>query len=528
MLEHDDRYITIIDSSIIKRADYSRLLAVILKNKVDELKNILEGSDYLINETPRRYEGKTLLFQACKNNLVGCAQVLLAHGARSDIICNQQFLAIDAACETCNPELIKLMYHNPTEIEFSCWILSFIKACCGQDVDAVSLAVEDLVAITLVPCENYDLSSIQAFITDVYKTRSAEGVIKFFLDESMRDSAANAVEEHCMTVSLEVSWLRRCVAVFKTKRPYLWTDIIKSFIKSDCINDLKLLLSVVPVSLIGRHISLALGSASASGSAPIVNLLLAYGADPNFQDSSGETSLHRAHHSTAQILLDHGANIHALDKKGATPLHQACASGESALVDVLLSSGANIAARTNDRSTALHMVCAVDYRGHRCSRLEIVRHLLDRDATVINAVDGRGYTALMSIGLDIDRELSTLLLERGANPNVYYDDGRTLLLRALHYYSRSKARDHARLLVKYGADVNLGHDDNHETPLMLACLLRKLDLKLVKILLDAGADIDAPADSTGKSVYSLIATSPEHGELRKLCELYISIKPVLK
>ena len=227
MLEHDDRYITIIDSSIIKHVDYSRLLAVILKNKVDELKIILDGSDYLINETPRRYECKTLLFHACKNNLVDCVKVLLAYGARTDIMCNQQFLAIDAACETCNPELIKLMYHNPAEIEFACWILSFIKACCGQDVDAVRLAVENLVAIRVVPCDNYDLPSIQAFITDVYKTQSAEGIIKFFLDESKSDSAGNAVEEHGMTVSLDVNWLRRCVAVFKTKRPYLWADIIK-------------------------------------------------------------------------------------------------------------------------------------------------------------------------------------------------------------------------------------------------------------------------------------------------------------
>ena len=125
-----------IKPAVKKQIKYSKFLTVILGNKNDELKKLLEESEYLINETPtgKMYEGKTLLFQACQLERIECVKLLLAHGALTDIICNQCF-AIDAACESCNPELIKLLHHNLTEIEFACWFMSFRKACNSKNDD---------------------------------------------------------------------------------------------------------------------------------------------------------------------------------------------------------------------------------------------------------------------------------------------------------------------------------------------------------------------------------------------------------
>lgn len=522
-LEQGDQESNVIVSSIKKKVKYTKLFAVLLRNNVDELQKLLEGSEYLINETPtdKMFAGKTLLYKACQLARIECVKLLLAYGARTDVICDQ-FLAIDAACETCNPELIKLLYHNPIGIEFSCWILSFIKGCCNQDIDAVRLAVEVLQKIAFVPCENYDFLSLQAFVATLYANLSTEGVISFFLGLPKNNDIAHDTMLHNISISTEVSWLRHCVAVFKKQYYYSWAHLIDDFIKSNNTNDLRLLPSIVPGGLIGRHISYCLGMASALGSVEIVAVLLEYCTDLHYRNPHGDTALHRTHVSNAQQLIDHGAQIEAINRNEATPLHRACASGELAFVELLLNNGADITAVTRHGYTPLHLVCTEDSTG---SRLGIVRALLERDITLINAVDDRGQTALMRIELDKNTEMSNLLLQYGANTNLYYDDGTTLLLRAVNF--SQQAPDHIHLLLQHGADINQGNRITGKTPLLKACQALN-GPELVKLLLDAGADVDAPADDNGNSVLTILADSPGYGRVRSLCEQYINTQPVMK
>ena len=84
-----------------------------------------------------------------------------------------------------------------------------------------------------------------------------------------------------------------------------------------------------------------------------VRLLLAHGADPNFHDDAGWTSLHYAAYfgSEAVILgelLDHKANINAVNDRGITALYLASATGHEHQVKLLLVSGADrgIASKT--------------------------------------------------------------------------------------------------------------------------------------------------------------------------------------
>lgn len=87
--------------------------------------------------------------------------------------------------------------------------------------------------------------------------------------------------------------------------------------------------------------------------------------------------------------------------------------------------------------------------------------------------------------------LVNYLLQNGAKPNLYGNDGRTALLIAAGNGDKLMVR----VLLKAGADMDQG-DNNGTTPL-IAAVLSKRD-QVVKLLLDAGAD-HTIEDYTGRS-----------------------------
>jgi hypothetical protein len=82
---------------------------------------------------------------------------------------------------------------------------------------------------------------------------------------------------------------------------------------------------------------------------PIVDLLLAYGADANATDDHGWTQLHCANRGGScdrqillgKALLDHGADINAVTKTGLSPLFAAFSWGSGELCALLLEHGAD-------------------------------------------------------------------------------------------------------------------------------------------------------------------------------------------
>ncbi|XP_035664873.1 serine/threonine-protein phosphatase 6 regulatory ankyrin repeat subunit A-like [Branchiostoma floridae] len=109
---------------------------------------------------------------------------------------------------------------------------------------------------------------------------------------------------------------------------------------------------------------------------PIIELLLAYGADPNHESKDGSSLLHlavkRGKMKTVGVLVQAGTNRAALDREGRSPLHLAAADGHSELVDLLCLPEV-LNSPDKDGLTALHL--AAD-RGS----LTTVRALLDAGA----------------------------------------------------------------------------------------------------------------------------------------------------
>ena len=89
----------------------------------------------------------------------------------------------------------------------------------------------------------------------------------------------------------------------------------------------------------------ALHFAAVKGHAPMVDLLLKRGADPNVRDGDNSTPLHDCcaggYRDIAYYLLDRGADVNAQDDDGDTPLHQACNGDHGEVVALLLQRGAN-------------------------------------------------------------------------------------------------------------------------------------------------------------------------------------------
>lgn len=116
--------------------------------------------------------------------------------------------------------------------------------------------------------------------------------------------------------------------------------------------------------------------------------------------------------------------------------------------------------------------------------LDKVRELLDAGADP-NAHDEHGSGTLLTF----HPPMIEYLLSRGADPNVQKNQAGASVLAGL---SNANQLECVRLLLQAGADVNRGRDESGETPLHHALVSLSSDrAPLVKLLLEHGADPNA-------------------------------------
>ncbi|KAH8491352.1 hypothetical protein H0E87_023482 [Populus deltoides] len=257
-----------------------------------------------------------------------------------------------------------------------------------------------------------------------------------------------------------------------------------------------------PADAVDFHGKTLLHLAISQSRADIVQLLLEFEPDVEFQSQSGYSPLEAAARSgealIVELLLARRASTERSQSSTWGPIHLAAGGGHLEVLRLLLLKGANVNALTKDGNTALHL--AVEERRRDCARL-----LLASGAKADIRNNGDGDTPLhIAAGLG-DENMVKLLLHKGANKDIRNKNGKIA-------YDIAAEHGHARLfdalklgdslciaarkgevrtinrLIENGAAIN-GRDQHGWTALHRAAFKGKTDA--VRVLIEKGIDVDA-------------------------------------
>jgi ankyrin repeat protein len=216
----------------------------------------------------------------------------------------------------------------------------------------------------------------------------------------------------------------------------------------------------------------ALIAAAANGHAPLVQLLLACGADARVRRASGSHALDGAaengHAAVVRLLLVHEAALLELPGHGQrTPLAAAAAGGHVELVRELLTRGADPRQRRADGGNAL-------YAPARCGHARVLELLLAHDSALLDlpVIAGSGDPAELRRALALDYAQTGSRMPDGA------DLIEVLILARRAAIVQEVLHRHPRLVNAPGI--------GGATPLMLAAATAQEGL--VRALLAQGAD----------------------------------------
>jgi len=172
----------------------------------------------------------------------------------------------------------------------------------------------------------------------------------------------------------------------------------------------------------GRYGRTPLFYAALTGHNEIMRYLLLSGADPHKGASwkGGDTPIHiaaeRGNLVGVQLLINSGALIDERNIARQTPLSLAAHNRQVTMVAFLLKQGANVNAEDIMKATPLAYPSGF-VNNCRSNYQEVVEMLLNYGANV-NHVDRNGETALHEAVFMGDAMVVSILLNRGANPNV--------------------------------------------------------------------------------------------------------------
>ena len=135
--------------------------------------------------------------------------------------------------------------------------------------------------------------------------------------------------------------------------------------------------------------------------------------------------------------------------------------------------------------------------------------LISTHPTIIDTKDGHGDTGLILAIRGSDADWTGFMLNKGADPNLAGAGGDTPLIAA----AKAGFDQAATWLLGLGAKVNTANRAG-ETPLIIAVQLR--DTRMVKALLEAGADPDRTDNVAGYSARDYANRDPRARDIQKL------------
>lgn len=230
----------------------------------------------------------------------------------------------------------------------------------------------------------------------------------------------------------------------------------------------------------------ALMQAAGAGNVALCELLIKHGADVNYVRPSDKMTplmwAARESREVCELLLKHGAKRDAADEYGNAAFHYIQHEHEDVL-QFFLDAGVDIDLQNENSGDTLLIRSA----SHSPERVKMV---LAKKPNV-NLANNHGQTALhMAVEFmnpEQSAEAVRMLLAAGAEVNAQNTNGETpLYICVRHYRIKMDVFD---MLLKAGADVNLGRGENHHRGMPLEMALENGHVDAVMKMLDARADI---------------------------------------
>lgn len=227
-----------------------------------------------------------------------------------------------------------------------------------------------------------------------------------------------------------------------------------------------------------------------------LNKLLLIIEDVDFKDAKGRTPLIHAARAgainTLTALIFSGASIDAKDESGRTAMFYAAQSGRADLLSVLYAAGGD--ARGQDEHGRSPLSAAVSN-----GKPELLAALGKSAAEYIKGrIEGGGLSA---------GDYALFIRSAELNPAIEFSLPKGMLIRMIE----SGEKEAARILIERGADVNV-YDEYQNSALL--CAVRNSMPDIAKLLLIEGARPEK-ANVYGESalLYALRVNSPVAGEL---------------
>ncbi|HUT54958.1 MAG TPA: ankyrin repeat domain-containing protein [bacterium] len=225
------------------------------------------------------------------------------------------------------------------------------------------------------------------------------------------------------------------------------------------------------------------------GDTPMVEFLIAHGAEVNHQNQSHNFPLLVATRKNdlamMEILLKNGADTGALNEWGFTPLHfTAYKEDQAEAAELLLKHGAKVDA-SNKKCNGWTPLLNAAREGAVKTAAVLLQHGADREARTTN---GGGRTPLALAAQYGQKDFVALMIEKGADMNARDSLGRSPLHLCVTNSFKAPPEEIAevvRLLAARGADLN-ARDKEGKTPLHLAVINNHKDM--VELLCSLGAD----------------------------------------
>ncbi|KAL0275144.1 UNVERIFIED_CONTAM: hypothetical protein PYX00_003100 [Menopon gallinae] len=247
----------------------------------------------------------------------------------------------------------------------------------------------------------------------------------------------------------------------------------------------------------------ALTLACAGGHEELVELLLSRGADIEHRDKKGFTPLILAatagHEKVVDILLNHGADIEAQSERTKdTPLSLACSGGRYEVVELLLNKMANKEHRNVSDYTPLSLAASGGY-------VNIIKLLLHHGAEINSRTGSKlGISPLMLASMNGHTAAVKLLLDMGSDINAQIETNRNTALTLACFQGRHEV---VSLLLDRKANVE-HRAKTGLTPLMEAASGGYVEVG--KVLIDKGADVNAPPVPSSRDTALTIAADKGH------------------